>query len=374
MSRFFTLSYIVIVLLSLASCASDDAMSVNDEEQEGGSETVKITFTINMGGETTSRSRATTWGDKYKTKTANIYENTIEEGKLQVLLYSADGSEFLGELQNVTYVRRSDDESYIYDVVGSIEVAKVNLTNNKLECKIVVLANYDTKVSNPSSLSNLGEITYSYDNHKTADIAAGKAGIPMFGVKTYSGDSALKLFNGVQTDAKEIYMLRAMAKIIVSTTIDAMAIKSVTLKNHNTTGYIVPTGYADYNDTKSLYIESTESIKNTFHPNSSRASTTTELSFEKESDNSFFIYVPEYGGYTSEDDTPKITIKFDFSIVEDEMESFYFDNYTTEGVRKQDNPNIERNNAYTFTVKKDKGFIVATDNWIAVYDNTFKFE
>lgn len=141
--------------------------------------------------------------------------------------------------------------------------------------------------------------------------------------------------------------------------------KSVTLTNYNTTGYIVPTGYAS-GDTEGL------DIATTFNPYSSKV--TTELSFVAENDDetSYIIYVPEYGTYSSDDDAPKITIHFDFSIAE-ETEAFYFDTYT-DGARDNKYPNIERNNVYNFTVKKETSFIVTTTDWTEVFNNTFKFE
>lgn len=352
-----------VALLALTACGSDAFL--DDDENVAEQEQVQIYFTINMG----SPSTRATWGDNIDNDNTNDYdsleatynENTIDPEKFQVLVFDTN-DKYLAELSNLTYFRHSDTGNNIYDVVGTLSVDKSYVEDNKLQCKLVVLANYDTKVSNISTLSNLESITYSYSNHLTADIVAGKAGIPMFGMKT-TGE--MKMNAGFRTDAGTIYMLRAMAKIRVATTLGALAMESVTLTNYNTTGYIVPNGFADEN-TEDL------EIATTFHPYSSKATTTTELSFAKESDTSFFIYVPEYGGYTSDDNTPKITIHFDFSIVA-ETESFYFDTYTN-GVRDTKYPNIERNNAYNFTVKKETSFIVTTTDWTDIFNNTFTFK
>lgn len=363
--RWDNILYTLLALQMLASCASDDDATGSSESCCVAREMMKITFTIDMGGETMSRSRAETWGDNdYTKKSATVYENTIEQGRLQVLLYSEDGNTFLGELQNVTYVRHAAPDDNIYDVVGSISVAKVNLTNNKLNCKIVVLANYDTPVTNTTQLSDIASNSFAYN---AAGMADKTSYIPMYGVKTFRDDEALKLFSGVRTDAKTIYMLRAMAKVRLHCENSDVTLLSATIANHNNIGYTVPQTYNTVDNTENIsYLDGTFNP----YPDCKAGSVQTFFGTEIETttdDNGtttkdyLYIYVPE----TPSSNVVKITVSYKKDNTTS-TRTFDFGYYTDGVVSPLD---IVRNHVYTFNLSVKEEVTVKLRYQAMLWDN-----
>lgn len=263
----------VVLLLTMTACSSD---AILDDSSAADKEQVHITFTINMGGSTT---RATTWGENDSPKDGTYYENTIEEGKLQVLLFTTANT-YIGELSDMSFYRHPSSDDNIYEIVGSISVDKVNVSNGKLECKIVVLANYGDKASlnsgdNISAIENLSfDATTKY--------------IPMFGVETYSGTNAIPLTSGIRANIGTIYLLRAMAKVRVCCETDGTELKSVTISNYNAKGYTLP---KEYNADNTLAID-----YKTVHPNESKEDGSLPFSEETDTEDQkkyWYIYVPE---------------------------------------------------------------------------------
>lgn len=360
--------------LSMAACG-DDAL-INEDEDAAEKERVQFFFTIDMGG--SSSGTRSTWGDGYTSEDATYYENTIDPDKFQVLLFGRGGA-YLDELSIISYSRHGDTESNLYDVEGMVNVDKGYVVGNTLQCKIVVLANYDDNsipaLTEASTLSDLEDITFDIDNHLTEDIAAGTAFIPMFGVTT----ADLKVNAGAMTDAGTVYMLRAMAKIGIKlddgdsnadgkfNTGEELSMTSVTLTKANQRGYIVPKGFASADNTKSLSMED-----GTFNPLDG-TSLVTDLLFINDGEGHYYAYVPEYTN--SERRRTLINIKFDFQTDTDT------DTYPVQ-VAEYDRSNevgdyydIGRNIAYTFTITKNKGeFSVVADDWVATFDNEYTFD
>lgn len=369
----------VTSLLAMMSCGNDAAV-VDDDDNAA--EQVQICFTISMAGSTT-RTRATTWGDDYETETATYNENTIDPDKFQVLFFDADGK-YLDQLGNLSYFRYSDSDNGTYDVVGTLSVGNNYVKDNKLNGKMVVLANYDeaVDVSSLSTLSDISANTFAYTNHTTENIAAGTAYIPMFGVTTLNG---LQMNAGYRTNAGTVYMLRAMAKVIVNLNLDSngngvidtgeeYAITSAELTNCNQAGYIVPKDYANVSNTTELTMADLSLLDwdkdNTFNPDSN--SSTTTITFEKESDSVFYAYVPEC--VISNDNRPTFSIRFDFMTDTYPSYTFGFDEYENGVAKNVESYNIERNHVYTFTITKGKGsFSISTDNWANTFDNEYTF-
>lgn len=387
---------IVVPLLTMMSCGN--SATVDDDDVVAEQEQVQIHFTINMAG-TTTGTRAATWGDNIDDDTTNDYdaliatynENAIDPGKFQVLVFDTEGN-YLDELDNLSYLRSTSDNG-IYDVVGTLSVDKSYVEDYKLSCKLVVLANYDdTKASltyGTSTLDNLKDLTFSYDKHLTADIASGKACIPMFGVATFTD---LPMFAGNRTNAGTVYMLRAMAKIRVNLNLDSngngetdtgeeYAITSVSLTNLNqTTGYIMPNGFASVESTTDLTMAENQTLDTTtdkwsdttFNPYPpSGTSTTDPLALEKESDTEYYLYVPEY---VISNGRPKFSIRFDFMTESYDPYTFVFDEYENGRAKGTTTYNIERNHVYTFTITKSKGtFTVETGDWANTFNNEYTF-
>lgn len=296
-----------MAMLVFASCSSSDEVS---SEADGDMGSLQLTFTISMNHVTASR--ADTWGDNdYPTQTANEWENSIAWGKMQVLVYN-ENDKLLGEVENVRYSRLSSDDNNIYEVLGSLKVDTVNVKEGKLNCKMVVLANYDEKIANMNvgdDISAIKDAAYGYDPEK---IANRSAFIPMWGVQTYNDNNsetqykALTIERGKRINVGNIDMLRSMAKIKVALddeTYEGYRIEKVTLSNYNQKGYIIPAGY-DATTTKSLYYESTTDSPVSFNPYESKAGKTIGFEEDEESGSerkSYIVYVPEFS--TSSDES-----------------------------------------------------------------------
>lgn len=329
-----------MAMLTLVSCAGDDAIDDDSSANSGASETVQITFTINMGGSTATTRAGTTWKDDDDSYPATPFENKIFENKLQVYVFSKDGNTFYGQLEDLSSVRHTDKENNIYDIVGKLEVAKVNIQNNKLACKIVVLANFDTsdtdiwqindtKIENISSLDDIGKIIFKYEDYLRTGLKEQKMGIPMFGIKTYDG---LSLVSGIQTDAGTIYMLRSMAKVRLVSQVSGYTVTGVTLKDFDRKGYIAPAAYATKDNTENIdYLTETFRCYGTHDKD-------TELSFITETEGeSYYIYVPEVD---AEAEGTNITVSYKDAV----------GTYTRTFAIGDYEEDIVRNHVYTFTL------------------------
>lgn len=357
----------IVFLLSFPLLACSCGTPLADEESGG---KAMVTFTVRAAGASTK----TTWGDNYDSESATGNESVIDMGKFQALVFDT-ADKYIGHIRIVSYTE-SDGS---YNVTGLLDIDESCIQDSKLSGKIVVLTNYDTAVSGISSLSDIGTDAFSYESHKTEDIAAGAAAIPMFGVSQFTD---LPISTSGHIDMGIVYMLRAMAKIRVRLNLDSngdgtvssdeeFAISSVTLTNCNKTGFIVPKGYATVSSTTELTMMDPPD-DGTFnqYPSSDGTPETGTLTLQKESDTEYFLYVPEY---KISNGRPSFSIKFDFQTDADSEYTFDFDVYDS-GKSTSADYDIERNNIYTFTIKKNKGklYIVSGD-WANTFNNEYTF-
>lgn len=328
---------IFAVLLTFVSCVNDADEGACDSPQ-----TMQIKFTIEMSGERSPAATRTEWGSVTPKETADLWENTIEEGKLQVLLYNADNN-LMGEVQNLTYIRRAGDDNNIYDIVGDLTVDIIGESNETtLNGKLVVLANYDDKANatKGTSLYDIADNLYEYD---VTGIKARTKYIPMFGVHSISNN--LKLVKGERADAGDIRMLRAMAKVRVSLdskTAEKYVLENVSLSDYNQKGYTNPTDFATVAETEKLDDEGSLHVK--------KSKAGTELPFTKISDGTWVVYVPE----SSATDPAHINVSITpqrtgISSTAYEVE---IKNYG-EGKATGGNLNIVRNTIYDYTISID---------------------
>lgn len=363
----------LIALLCVASCA-DDA----DTTQDGDATTaMRIKFTLAIGGHQTSR--AGTWGDTdYTQATATEWESIIEADKLQVLAYNAN-NKYLGKVSSLTYYRHTDDNgkvsNSIYDILGSLDIPLSSVgSDGKLECKLMIFANYEREIPSQLSEAAITDITGNNDAnikywYNATGISARTAHIPMWGVKTYTGNNALELKKGEHTDAGEIFALRAMSKIRVS--IDDETAKNYTLTgakltDYNIRGYITPAAYADVDDTKNLtYSASSEELLS-YNPVKSKSNTSLQF-IEETAGKSYVVYVPEYE--TTVDDagdetTPNIVVtltdKDGHNVVPDN--TIQLKKYTN-GVAEDGVLKLTRNTVYNYTITGAKSVKYQTEEW-----------
>lgn len=293
-----TISLLSAVMLVL-SCSDSDNEQADDSLQ-----TINMTFKLVMGSNSDG-SRANTWGDgDYTMTNATVWENTIEPGKLRVLVYSMqDGSKdiCLGEVADLAFHRIDNTtDQNIYDVTGSftVKVSDTYLdTNGNLPCKLVVLANYDNNTATytqGTDISAIKDITFRYN---ASGIAAQTSYIPMWGVHTYIDDDALVLGGG-RHDVGTIYLLRAMSKLKVQLSDEVSAnytLSDVSLSNYAYRGYIVPAGYDVANTEDLLHTPEVENVDNgSFHPYTDGISQLSINFIAEASGRSYVAYIPEF--------------------------------------------------------------------------------
>ncbi len=327
------LSHIIYIaaLAVVTSCSSD---LTDDSTQQSGQENVTVTFTLAMN-EPTSHSRVSR-GENEESENdiyGNDYENQIELGKLQVVIYSASDNSYIGKVENISHWR-AGEEKYIYTFIGNLKLDKKDLANDgTLNCKIMVFAN----CPNVTQTTTLNELNYHYDANA---FKAGTQYISMWGVRTYKN---LKLTAGNRTDLGTIDLLRAMAKVEVKLSDEVakeFALTGMTLNKYNAQGYCLPTGYAEISETTELI--STEGAFNV--PTSS---INEDLAFKENNDKTFTLYLPEYDN-SDEDANIEVCLK-DNKGREVRMNDphIYFKDYATGTAF-----NIVRNYYYQYIITK----------------------
>ncbi len=306
--------YIGIATLTLASCAQDELLPMPDANK------MQVVFTLALG-DSSPRSRATSSWEQNEggsdSTIGNGIDNEIGLNQLQVILYNNDGT-FLGKVNNLQYYRT--EQANVYQFVGNLSMN----TQQELNCKIMVFANLgvDNIISEETDLPKLG---FSYDSQY----------IPMWGVSSIN----VTVTPGKQTVLeKPIYLLRAMAKVEVALdeklVSEGYSLNNVTLKNYNTSGYCLPVGYKDVSSTEGLDTERVFNVYSSLEENQT-------LSFRKNEDKSYTIYVPEYQNALANGTASqmKVTIK-------DKVYNLDFKYYDTGEAF-----NLVRNHYYKFNIK-----------------------
>ena len=303
----------------------------------------------------------------------SVAENYINPSTVQVLIYDMNGTP-MGELKEVTVKRDTGDDNnnqHLYDLTGAFEADADQISS--LDFKLMVFANTPKK----SDLNNPDTWQFAYP-------LADGAGIPMWGIATFTGvDLSGRTSEGNAAELSEpIYMLRSMAKIEVTLNSEAnggYTLKSVTLNKAMKNGLVMPKLRTDEPaDVTIKGLESTEAlgVEEVFNPSDGDVG---EASFtESESENTYYIYVPEYdassngnleiklaltNGTKDETGDDKITNK-----------SFIHGGYS-EGAYSEISWNVVRNHYYKYTVSVQNGVdlvVIITINPWNYRDVTYK--
>lgn len=362
---------LLVAALTSVSCVFDREACTDSSSLDK----VQVKFTIAMDNGNTTRSTWESISDDNK-QTGNYYENTIEVGKLQVLVYNNSTQKYIGKVSNTSYIRQEGTNNNTYDVLGDLPIDKSELKDGKtLDCMMVVLANYDSEVA-PTTGDAITALqsTYTYDHTNLQNTYTGtttdtKKYIPMWGVKHVS----VSLTPGTNTDIGEIYMLRAMAKVVL-TLDDAFAasysIVSAKLTDSNTSGYVVPTTEGTfYSSTISAANAGTEKLDadKSFNPLAKTESTLVPVNFWQDYswgtdgkigdavDNTYIVIVPEYK-QGSTPATIKVTLrpageKTSDKDKEYEIELKKYENGSASG----DALNLVRNSIYKYNITAIEG-------------------
>lgn len=257
------------------SCTQEEAL----EPQNVSEEMAKVVFTIDFGS-SNANSRGGLWGDNYDDDTQNNYDsaigsefdNYINPEQFYVEIVVGNSSQPV-HVQNIEYKKIGDNR---YEFIGEVEEAITNA-----DAKIFVYANMSKDAN--------GTIPTSFSTDYTS--ASGFPGtgveyIPMWGVQSVN----LTLIPGFRVVLDDpIYLLRAMAKIELTLTEalvnDGYTLNGVTIKNYNSTGNLIPTGEYGY---------TTQYLREECINVSSAQYSDAGLPFYKDSDNHYWIYVPEF--------------------------------------------------------------------------------
>lgn len=171
--------------------------------------------------------------DGDETGTAN--ENYIDPESLTISIYSEDGRK-LGNSGMLSVTRSEEEGKVFYDYLGMMPEAALGETGNGKKLKIMVFANHDD--------IKPGNGTFSIGNESFT--------IPMWGVKTITAVNSSGTRN---IDAGLITMLRSVAKvgIYVSPEIsENFQINSISVRNANLTGNILPGRWSSVSSTLDL--------------------------------------------------------------------------------------------------------------------------
>ena len=284
----------------------------------------------------------------------SVAENYIDRNTVQVLIYDMNGTP-MGELKEVKVERDTDDDNnnqHLYYLTGAFEADADQISS--LDFKLMVFANTPKK----SDLNNPDTWQFAYP-------LADGAGIPMWGIATFtdvdlsgstSEDNAEKL-------QEPIYMLRSMAKIEVTLNSEANGgyeLSGVTLNKAMENGLVMPKLRTDEPaDVTIKGLESTEAlgVEEVFNPSDGDVG---EASFtESESENTYYIYVPEYDA-SSDNGNLEINLALTNG-TKDETgndvitnKSFTHGGYS-EGAYSKTPWNVVRNHYYKYTVSVQNG-------------------
>jgi hypothetical protein len=281
-----SLAILAIAPFALSSC-SDDEPTVSPGDN--GSK-VKLTMLINVGSESTS---AATTTEDLTDPNGTFYENYIDTSKLRIYVYQNTGSQAYGgtfykeltitgatRISNTTYRVTCEYEDGVLPTTTKFYVAvtanwpydPTNKSNAGFLCIMPgseypyhygsesPYVQYDgTSDFKYSKTSVSGTVDYrDADGNDTYFTPSETTPIPMYGGKMYNySDYAGK----TEVDLGSIYMIRAMAKLIINYESTDADIVSAKLRYCYDTGLCGPTTL--YNDTKTDSIDSaTQDIVN----------------------------------------------------------------------------------------------------------------
>lgn len=274
----------------------------------------------------------------------SVAENYINPSTVQVLIYDMNGTP-MGELKEVTVTPatdKNDNNQHLYDLTGAFEADADQISS--LDFKLMVFANTPKK----SDLNNPDTWQFAYP-------LADGAGIPMWGIATFTDvdlSGSTSVGNAAEL-SEPIYMLRSMAKIEVSLSKESIAagytLTSAMLNKAMKNGIVMPKlrmPDATAASIKDLVATTALGIDEVFNP--STGETQANATFTG-SDNTFYIYVPEYDVKT-EDDALQITLGFG----DNSTKSFKHGSYS--GGAYSNTPwDVVRNHYYKYEVSVKSG-------------------
>ena len=324
------IKYIMLLIVGIVSvsCEFDaDRCIMSTEEPHG------VMFTLSLKGQ---HIRAA-WNEEYPSKEAVPFDYRIIPDDLRMVVLAEDGTR-VGEISDLDYWPLNEEHT-IFQFMGQLPaevIEHINTNQEKQNYKFMVLANCG------DNLSGEQYITYS---HTQLDPSDENAAIPMWGVTTAN---VSPLYTQDHLDLGDIWLLRAAAKVEVKLSEDlkkkeTTTITSATLKHYNQTGYVLPSGWEQVSDTRTLDQENCVRIYRHAAVN---------LPFIKdEATGNYYVYVTEYDNINYSGERNKISLEFKIG-----GETKYFEdaisfcNYKDGAPVEGSHYNIVRNHIYEFEI------------------------
>ena len=342
------MKYLLLLVVSImsASCIFDaDRCIVSPDEQYG------VMFTVSLSGQHTRAS----WEEEYPSEVGVPFDYRIVPENLRMVVFTA-GGERVGVISNLDYwpINEAHTEFQFMGQLPREVLEHINASgdtnSSEINYRFMVLANCS------DNLSGEEYITYS---HTQLDPLAQESSIPMWGVKQVD---VSPLYSRGNLDIGDVSLLRAAAKVEVKLS-QALkeartTINSATLKYYNQTGYVLPSGWSQVNNTKALDQENCNRIY--------RHAALGMPFIKDEATGDYYVYVAEYDNINYAGERNKISLEF---TVADEKKYFEdaisFCNYRDGAPEEGSHYNIVRNHIYEFEILSIAGSSLVLDYTVA---------
>lgn len=349
-----TLLHVALLCLGLSSCIYDDGNIADEPDIPADSYMVSFQLLLKSGSTQNhdASSRADDkWGDKDDPDRVegDGTDNYIDFKTMRIGVYDAGGN-LAAKVEDVLPVRipgtaDAISQSERYECIGEMKFVNEQTQKgfpNGNDYKVLVFLNSPGTEPVPATLDAANALTF--ERIGTATDVKNAGGIPMWGFVTtaFTGIKA-----GERYSLKDIYMLRAMAKVRIEiaeeTKKDKWTITSVIVNNPNSKGYSLPS-WNPLSDKATTDL----SLANNLHVLDSK-SDLTNSEFEKLlPKDALIMYLPEKSNIK---DADKCTMDVTVSNGSSEISgTIHFAKYD-DGQPTNSWLDIIRNHYYTFTIE-----------------------
>ena len=370
MKRWFL--YIGACLLAFVCFACTDEMEADGNSKE---RSVKLQLQLSLPMDASARTTRMPSGFEAGSKYEN-YINFNDVNSYRIYFFSTD-DKYIARFTPSKTVMAEATEYTLYSVEGEVpEDVLRRASNNAMDFKIVVLANWDWEnYKEPKAGSELGTICNA-DWAQFKILESFELGeenlIPFYGVNEY--EDVPVQYGGTITLEESIPLLRAMAKVEVvlnkedELNTEEMSFSDVTLHGYNSKGYCAPRNGAYPPNGHILHLIRGQNEEGSI--NKTIPFLPTQSDNKKET---WIAYVPEYDN-SDEDNAAYIELRFDIQTETDEKDFvIHFADDQTD--IEKTSFDITRNHLYRFnvTINPKGNLAVEVNDWENVFNNDFYF-
>lgn len=305
-----------------------------------------VMFTVSLDN---GRTRAA-WSEEYPSEEGVPFDFRIDPELLQVVVLAEDNTR-LGTIENLDYYPTNDSHTQ-FQFMGEMPAAFVDYYNSTAEpeYKFMVLANC------PNTATTEEQLTFSYTQ---LDPTSEQGSIPMWGVHQVDMSP---LVRNQMLDIGDIWLLRAAAKVEVKLTdklkSENTTINSATLKYYNQTGYVLPSGWSEVSNTRSLDQENCMRLY--------RHAAMSLPFVRDDKTGNYYLYIPEFDNKNYPAERNKISLEFNINgeskVFEDAISFCQY----SDGVPVDDSHyDIVRNHIYEFVIRSVVGSNLVLEYYVA---------